>query len=58
VNKLLQSVQPVEFKESTARVMEVTSYSSDASLITVRQQKRMGYLFEIETWQDFTQVTH
>jgi hypothetical protein len=38
--------------------MEVTSYSSDASLITVRQQKRMGYLFEIETWQDFTQVTH
>jgi hypothetical protein len=48
VKELLRSVEPVEFEESTARVMEVTSCSGDASLVTVRQRKRVGYSFEIE----------
>ena len=48
VKELLRSVEPVAFEESTARVMEVTSCSGDASLVTVRQRKRVGYSFEIE----------
>ncbi|KAG0572264.1 hypothetical protein KC19_VG080000 [Ceratodon purpureus] len=48
VKELLRTVEPVEWEESTARVMEVTSCSGDASLVTVRQRKRVGYTLEIE----------
>ncbi|XP_024376004.1 uncharacterized protein [Physcomitrium patens] len=48
VKELLLTVEPVEFEEGTAKVAEVTSCSGDASLVTVRQRKRIGYTFEIE----------
>lgn len=49
VKALLPAVEPVEFDQGcTARVVEVTSCSGDASMVTVRQRKRVGYTFEIE----------
>lgn len=48
VKALLPSVEPVEFEDWTARVKEVTSCSGDASMVMVRQRKRIGYTFEIE----------
>lgn len=49
VRELLPTVEPVEFDHAcTARVLEVTSCSGEASMVTVRQRKRIGYSFEIE----------
>ncbi|XP_024399262.1 uncharacterized protein [Physcomitrium patens] len=48
VKELLPTVEPVEFEGGTARVVEVTTCSGDASLITVRQKKKVGYTLEIE----------
>jgi hypothetical protein len=49
VRELLPTVEPVEFDhDCTARVLEVTSCSGEASMVTVRQRKRIGYSFEIE----------
>jgi hypothetical protein len=48
VKELLPSVEPVEFEDGTARVKEVTSCNGDASMVMVRQRKRIGYTFEIE----------
>lgn len=49
VRELLPTVEPVEFDHvCTARVLEVTSCSGEASMVTVRQRKRIGYSFEIE----------
>ncbi|KAG0577930.1 hypothetical protein M758_5G185200 [Ceratodon purpureus] len=48
VKELLPSVEPVELEDGTARVKEVTSCSGDASMVMVRQRKRIGYTFEIE----------
>ena len=48
VKALMPGVEPVEFEGGTARVTEVTSCSGDASIVMVRQRKRVGYSFEIE----------
>ncbi len=47
VKDLLQGVEPVEFEDGNAHVAEVSSCSGDATLVTVRQKKRVGYSFEI-----------
>ena len=48
VKELLQSVEPAKFEDGTATVVEVSSCSGDATLVTVRQKKRVGYSFEID----------
>lgn len=49
VRELLPAVEPVQFDSGCyARVVEVTSCSGDASLVTVRQRKRVGYSLGIE----------
>lgn len=48
VKALLPTVEPAECEEGTVRVLEVTSCSGDASMVVVRQRKRVGYSFEIE----------
>lgn len=55
VKELLPTVEPVEFEDLSARVLEVTSCSGDASMVTVRQRKRVGYNFEIEMKYAVTQ---
>ncbi len=48
IKDLLQGVEPVEFEDGKAQVVEVSSCSGDATLVTVRQKKRVGYSFEID----------
>lgn len=48
VKELLAGIEPLHFEEGTVRVLEVSSCSGDATLVTVRQKKRVGYSFEIE----------
>ncbi|KAG6556943.1 hypothetical protein Mapa_001358 [Marchantia paleacea] len=47
VKELLLSADTVSFPQGTARVIEVSSCTGDATLVTVRKKKRVGYSFEI-----------
>ncbi|KAL2610815.1 hypothetical protein R1flu_022507 [Riccia fluitans] len=47
VKELLLAAETVSFPQGTARVTEVSNCSGDATLVTVRKKKRVGYSFEI-----------
>ncbi|CAM6105523.1 unnamed protein product [Calypogeia fissa] len=47
VKELLQSVDTVTFPEGRASFIEVSSCTGDATLVTVRKKKRVGYTFDI-----------
>ncbi|KAJ7513804.1 hypothetical protein O6H91_23G015300 [Diphasiastrum complanatum] len=47
IKELLLSVEPVKFSQGKAYVIEVSSCIGDATIITVRNKKRVGYSFDI-----------
>ncbi|KAL3682006.1 hypothetical protein R1sor_000028 [Riccia sorocarpa] len=47
VKELLLAAEAVSFPQGTARITEVSSCTGDATLVTVRKKKRVGYSFDI-----------
>ncbi|EFJ08556.1 hypothetical protein SELMODRAFT_152880 [Selaginella moellendorffii] len=47
LKEMLLALEPIEYADGSARVTEVVGCSGDATVVTVRNKKRIGYSFDI-----------